>query len=94
MTAIEIDRAEKTNLYAKPVFVQGIMQTALRELTAPCDAVVNGVTLRLPAGCVIGIAGGGSGGTIGSLMCDVEFVGRNGRTYRATKGMSLLIPAS
>jgi len=94
MTAVEIAKAEKTQLRTRPVFVQGVMQAALRELTGECDAVVNGVTLRLPAGCVIGLTSGGSHGTSGSLMSDVEFVGRDGKTYRATKGMSLTIPSS
>lgn len=93
MTATEITRCEKTTLRSKPVFVQDIMQETLHELTAPCDALVNGLALRLPAGCVVAVHGGGSGGAVGSLMCDVDFTGRDGKTYRATKGMSLQIPA-
>jgi hypothetical protein len=93
MTATEIREAEKTTLRSKPVFVQDIMQESLRELTAEVDAEVNGVTLRLPVGCVIAIHGGGSGGAVGSLMSDVEFRALNVQTYRATKGMQLRIPA-
>jgi hypothetical protein len=93
MTATEITRCEKTTLRSKPVFVQDIMQETLRELTAPCDALVNGLALRLPAGCVVAVLGGGSGGVEGKLMTDLEFVGRDGKTYRATKGMDLRIPA-
>jgi len=57
------------------------------------DAVVNGVTLRLPAGCVICVSSGGAGGLGGSLASDVDFRALDGRTYRATKGMQLIVPA-
>lgn len=93
MTATEIRKAEKTTLKSRPVFVQGIMQPALHELTAELDARVNGVTLRLPAGCVIGVTAGGAGGLVGSLLTEVEFVGRDGRTYRASQGMQVVVPA-
>ena len=94
MTATEIKTAEKTTLHAKPVFIQDIMQETLRELTAPVDAVVNGLTLRLPVGCIISLLGGGSGGHVGKLMSDVTFRGENGQEYTATKGMDLTIPAN
>ncbi len=92
MTAIELSACKKTKLIAKPVFIEGVMQGAMRELLAPCDVIVNGVALRLPTGTVIALHGGGSGGAVGSLLTDLEFTARSGETYRATKGMQLRIP--
>ena len=93
MNATRIEKATKTTLHARPVFIQGIMQQTLRELTGELDARVNGVLLRLPIGCVIAVLGGGSGGTVGKLCTTVEFVAENGEVYRSSEGMDLLIPA-
>ena len=93
MTAIEISKATKTKLYAKPVFSQGVMQKALHELTGELDVVANGVTLRLPVGTTIALTAGGSGGMLGSLMTDVDFVALNGQTYRANQGTQIRVPA-
>ena len=91
MKATEIERAERTTLRTRPVFIRGIMQRQLLELTAPADAAVNGVALRLPAGCVIQVGGGGDGVLVGCLMTELTFEGRDGRTYRTSQGMQLRI---
>lgn len=90
MTAIEIRTAEKT-LRSRPVYIDGIMQPTLHELTAPCDVEVNGVFLLLPAGSVICLTSGGSTGAAGRLWHDVDFVGYDGKTWRATSGTSVRV---
>jgi len=91
MKAIEISKCEK-GMRSKPVFLQGIMQPTLHELVSECDVIIRGINLRLPAGVVVCLIGGGSGGNVGSLWCDVEFTAANGETYRAERGMDLRIP--
>jgi len=79
--------------FAKPVFIEGVMQKAMHQLTAPCDMLVNGVALRLPVDTVVALISGGSGGAEGKLMSVVEFVDESGEKYRTTKGMQFCIPS-
>lgn len=97
LTAMEITKAEFVatpilRLKTKPVFAQGIQQKWLYETTMPVDVKINGVILRLPAGCCMSIIAGGTGGYQGSLKSDVEFLALNGERYRATAGMALFVP--
>lgn len=92
LQTIELDRVELSDFQTKPVFIQGIMQQYLHRIARPVDAVVNGIVLRLPAGCIVSIIGGGSGGHVGSILNDLEFTGKNGKKYRAQSGTAIRIP--
>lgn len=92
LQATQIQACERTTMYSRPVFAQGIMQHTQHELTAPLDALVSGVPLRLPAGTVLCLTAGGAGGALGSLMTDVEFVAEDGETYRTHSGMQVRVP--
>jgi hypothetical protein len=91
LTATTIDRINPAKIHVKPVFVDGIMQEQLRELTHPHDATINGLSLRLPAGTILSVLSFGVGGYGCKLMTDLDFIGRDGQTYRATSGMSVQI---
>jgi hypothetical protein len=79
-------------MYTRPVFIQGIMQHHMRELTAPLTAWVNGVWLVLPVGTIFALHSGGAGGLGGTLLTELEFLAANGQRYRTQQGMSLFIP--
>lgn len=89
MRAREVDAISMADLRFKPVFSLGIVQKYLHELIAPCDAKINGIIIRLPVGCVVSITAGGAGGSLGTLMHDVEFIGRDGEKYRAPRGTAV-----
>ncbi len=84
LQATLISAAAPKTLRTRPVFVQGIMQDSLLELTGPLDVTVNGVVLRLPVGCVISLTGGrGQDGCQAcTLMSDLVFVSPEGGQYR------------
>ncbi len=92
-TFTEIAKAEKTKLYSTPIFIQGVMQPTRHRLAAPLEAEVNGVPMSIPAGVVICVGGGGSGGHYGKVMDDFLLDGLDGETYRGYSGMQLIIPA-
>lgn len=92
-TATLANLADAKPACCKPVWIDGIMQECLRELTAPAIAAVNGVALRLPAGCRVSILGGGSGGAEGKLQTIVEFADESGRRQRSQQGMECRFPA-
>lgn len=99
LLATEIKKSEVQPLRSirrktEPVIIDGIRQKFLHRLTAPVDAKINGIFLRLPVGLVLSVTSSGATGHGGSLQADIEFVGANGEKYRATRGTHLRIIAS
>lgn len=93
LTAILIRKCDRTSLHSRPVFIDDIQQPTMHKLTAPLDAIVAGVPLRLPVGTVISLTAGGSGGSLGRIESECEFLADDGERWRTQRGQQLRIPA-
>lgn len=89
--AVELARLTPSKMHARPIFIDGIMQESLRELTAPCEMLVNGLPIRVGAGTVVCLISSGFDERIGGMAAGGKLL-RDLRV-RCLDGVTRILPA-